>query len=310
MLLVFLFRIFHFYFIIRNRDCRFAADGLIRRIKRNNQDRASELRILKHTVRIMPVPSRDCVGILGKRKDRTCLNQKRCHQKQRQQSTQFIRLPGYVGQGDGQISESARLYVGENAFCSSDGSPSPAMELQLSEFVYREFEIRIRSAYVTGRRYVLANTEIYATTEMSDCSVPLWEKNASWYLDDVPAENSHNINVADPGNHTVRVRLNDFVSSHCSFYAVSCRDARKDQLEDYGDEILHGLSNNLISLPLLVIMPVVALSSLGTGIYSCFEGIAGGILSLFAVYIYIQHGLLPASDSTCSVKPGNGQYKP
>lgn len=195
----------------------------------------------------------------------------------------FIQLPKGVGNGGNDIPRTAQLYIEEGAFQSLSGTPSPAQELELSQFANRETRVEIYSRNVTVNGYVLVNTQIAAWLS-ADPSC--WDDNAVWYLDDQRVENRFEIEVKETGNHTIRMELNGLFSKQNNFYVVSRIKARQEQFDSFGHEILHGLANELISLPLLFVAPITAVGSLGSAFLYVMDGIAGCFMSMFAFYLY------------------------
>lgn len=206
----------------------------------------------------------------------------------------FIRLPGYMGNGEDCIPETAWLYIGENMFRSPDGSPSPAMKLQLSEFACRKIGVAFRSEKVTIRHHILAKSEIYVHMDhmFDDDFIELWNRNSTFFLDEVPitAEyiwGSRTATVPSKGFHTIRMQLNDFVYTDAlHFLAVSRSEARKEQIEELGSvNIWKGIVNQMLSVP-LIFAPFIAIPNFFMGVLSVGEGLCGIFLSMFMLYLH------------------------
>ena len=201
----------------------------------------------------------------------------------------FIRLPGYFGQ----FPESAKLTVGENAFQSTDGTPSPAMALQFSQFERREIGVGFRSEKVTLLGNVLAKTEITIYMDFRHADfIKLWNNNSSFFLDDVPVTNRDGwgqwcATVPGRGEHVIRMRLNDFVfTEELSFRAVSRLEARMEQFDDLGRvRIGQGIANMLLSIPLIV-APAIAIPNFFAGFLSVGNGLGCMFLSTFLLYLH------------------------
>lgn len=202
----------------------------------------------------------------------------------------FICLPDYFGL----FPQSALLTVGAGAYQSADGTPSPAVELQFSQFAKRQIGVCFLSDKVTILHHILAKTDInvYMSHWFEDDYISLWDKNAVFYLDDVPITTKNGFGtcyakVPNRGEHAVRMQLNDFVfTDELHFYAVSRMEARREQFDELGRvSIGQGAVNMLLSVPLMI-APFVAIPSFFAGMLSVGDGLGCMFLSTFLLYLH------------------------